>query len=336
MIERPKFKESKIIKGLVDGFGLADAKITFLPIGYDQFAWVYRVRAGDQTYFAKLRLGKVNSSVFAIPAALHAAGVTHVPAPIRSQQNQAFVTLENDYRLILYPFIEGKNGGRDGMTPDDWEGLGRLVGRVHALTPTESLLKVMSQETFVSVKEGMFQRVSKAIQGEGLTDPHAVHMADLWHKHRRTINDCYDRMAALGERLRADPPLFVVCHADSHPHNVLVQSDGTVWLVDWDEAIYAPKERDLMFVGRSAAMGGTPTPSVERYYDGYGDRTLNRAALAYYRYEWAVQEFAEFAYAVLFRTDFGAETKQSSIDGFAALFEPGNVVEAAHVDDAEG
>lgn len=335
MIEPPQFDESAIVRGLVDRYGLTDADITFLPIGYDQFAWVYRVRAGGQTYFAKLRLGKIKPASLAIPAALHAAGITHVPAPIPSRYGQPFVTLADDYRLILYPFIEGKNGGRDGMTPDDWEGLGRLVGRIHRLTPPASLLKVMSKEKFVSVKEGMFQRVRKTIQAGGLTDPYAVKLAALWERKRHTIDSFYWRMNALGKRLRADPPPFVVCHADSHPYNVMVEPDGAVWLVDWDEAIYAPKERDLMFVGRSAAMGGERTPSVERYYDGYGDRTLDPVALAYYRYEWAVQEFAEYAHAVLFRPDFGDETKKSSLDGFAGLFADDGVVTQAMLDDVK-
>lgn len=41
---------------------------------------------------------------------------------------------------------------------------------------------------------------------------------------------------------------FVLCHADFHDANLLIDPTGRLFIVDWDEIILAPKERDLVFV----------------------------------------------------------------------------------------
>ncbi|HSG16803.1 MAG TPA: hypothetical protein VLE70_10850 [Anaerolineae bacterium] len=44
--------------------------------------------------------------------------------------------------------------------------------------------------------------------------------------------------------------------------NVLIDAAGAFFIVDWDEAILAPKERDLMSIG-GGLMGGWKSPQEE-------------------------------------------------------------------------
>ena len=58
------------------------------------------------------------------------------------------------------------------------------------------------------------------------------------------------RYRELGALLAADPPAFVLCHADIHTANIILNPRGEIRIVDWDETVIAPKERDLMFFVR--------------------------------------------------------------------------------------
>ena len=49
------------------------------------------------------------------------------------------------------------------------------------------------------------------------------------------------------------PTLFVLCHSDIHGGNILIADTGELYVVDWDDPILAPKERDLMFIGGGSA-----------------------------------------------------------------------------------
>ncbi|MEZ4836015.1 MAG: phosphotransferase [Caldilineaceae bacterium] len=76
----------------------------------------------------------------------------------------------------------------------------------------------------------------------------------------------------------------VLCHTDIHTANVLVDPGGDLHIVDWDQPLFAPKERDLMFFVQNGP-GEPVEPSVRHFFHGYGDTVIDWTALAYYRYE---------------------------------------------------
>jgi spectinomycin phosphotransferase len=92
--------------------------------------------------------------------------------------------------------------------------------------------------------------------------------------------------------------------------------------VDWDGVVFAPKERDLMF------FAGEERP----FWDSYGAVTIDPLSMAYYRYEWAVQEIGDYG-ARVFSPETGFETKAVSVWEFIQLFAPGDVIEAAYLSD---
>ena len=58
MLETPNLPDAKISDCLCASYGLADASLDFLPIGYDASAWAYRVTTSDgERYFLKARRG---------------------------------------------------------------------------------------------------------------------------------------------------------------------------------------------------------------------------------------------------------------------------------------
>src|SRR2546421_608581 len=91
------------------------------------------------------------------------------------------------------------------------------------------------------------------IEGRTLTDPVAQELAPLWQQRRDVIHRLVARAEALGQQVAHRPLAHVLCHADIHTNNVLLDADGAVWIVDWDDTLLAPQERELMFV-----VGGGP------------------------------------------------------------------------------
>ena len=75
----------------------------------------------------------------------------------------------------------------------------------------------------------------------------------------------------------------MVCHGDPHLGNLLLEPDGRVWLIDWDDAVLAPRERDLMFVV-GGVLAFAPVSPAERaaFFAGYGPVNPDPVRLAYH------------------------------------------------------
>ncbi|MCP4395770.1 MAG: hypothetical protein GY801_00460 [bacterium] len=113
--------------------------------------------------------------------------------------------------------------------------------------------------------------------------------------------------------------------------NILCSPQKQLFMIDWDEALLAPKERDLMFIV-NGTIGASVVRAEEeaRFFRGYWPTDINWPAIAYYRYEWVVQEIGDFGELLLLRNDVGRITQETALQDFQALFQPGDVVDAAY------
>src|SRR5215210_687972 len=101
-------------------YDLRVSSITFLPLGYDLSAAVYRVIAkAGTTYFLKIRFGPVHESGLIVPWALATRGIRNVLAPLQTRSGELWCTCGR-CSLILYPFIAGRDAMVAGMSHDQW------------------------------------------------------------------------------------------------------------------------------------------------------------------------------------------------------------------------
>ena len=330
MLEPPvDLPDATLWAALRTAYGLDVAGLTFLPLGHDSSAWAYRVDIADGApYFLKVRLSITNPPGLLVPRYLHDQGVAQVVAPLPTTDRTLWAEVDG-YVLLLYPFVKGRTGMEQGMAPHHWIAFGALLRQIHATAVAPDLAAVMRRETFVP--EGTLVRdLDARIDGGAFADPAAQVLAGFWQAQRTLIRTLTARAEELGRRLAQTAPPFVLCHADMHTNNVMLDTSGQVWIVDWDETVLAPRERDLMFVlggGISTSLVG---PGEEELFrQSYGPAAVDPLALAYYRFAWAVSDIGAWAHQILSRPDLGAITQRAAVDSFMGLFLPGNIVALA-------
>ncbi len=101
-----------------------------------------------------------------------------------------------------------------------------------------------------------------------------------------------------------------------------------MFVIDWDDVMLAPKERDFLFV-REAQADGSALLDTPPFFQGYGQTEIDWIALTYYRCERVVQDLIECAQQVFFRKDLGDEIKADAVQLFGDIFAEGDEVDAA-------
>ena len=85
-------------------------------------------------------------------------------------------------------------------------------------------------------------------------------------------------------------------------------------------------------------MAGIVTDDQATSFEaGYGTRGADPLLIAWYRIDWAVQDFADFARRVLLDAEASDATRAYALELFASVFEPGGEADTAiAADDALG
>jgi len=330
MLEPPGLADEAIVGSLEAGYGILIRAVTFLPLGADSASAAYRIDTVEgASYFLKVRTldGFSNLSLL-VPRFLHDQGVPHVLSPLPAISQAPWVVVGN-FALSLFPFLEGHRAADVGLSELHWTSLGTMLRQVHASRLPPALMEIMPRESFTPSRRAVLTRLEAQVTAELSPDPLKRELAAFWRARREEIHTLIDRADALGHRLRSRPAPLVLCHADLHTWNVLLDPSQQLWVVDWDETILSLKERDLMFV-----VGGIGADQVRIYETacflrGYGDVAIDPLALSYYRYAWAVQDMGAYGEQVYFSPDLGEETRRNALAGFMDLYEPGNIVAIA-------
>ncbi len=335
MLEKPGLQDEKIVTCLRADYGLSVAQATFLPLGADENTAVYRVVTADQTpYFLKLRRGSFEETSVTLPRFLSDEGIAQVIAPLENQGGGLWGRLDA-LTVILYPFVEGHDAYEVDLSDDHYRQLGQALKRLHTLRLPPALLASIRHETYSPVwRDSVKTFQARVAQRAGTwTDPVAIETAALLRARRSQITDLVRRADRLAKALQAEPPEEVVCHSDLHAGNLLVGADDALYIVDWDNPILAPKERDLMYIGGGQlANRRAPHEEEAAFYPSYGPTQINQSALAYYRYERIVEDIAVYCEQLL-NTAEGGEDRPQSLRYLASNFLPNNTIEIAYQSD---
>lgn len=294
----------------------------------DYYSSIYRISTHNCAYFAKLR-DRDDSGLLGARVAwrLHELGVPCVIPPLVTQTGDMWVGT-NVGKLALYPYVEGVDGFSVSLEPAQWETLGRAMAEIHRAEPGAELAAMVPREDFSPwARERMLRYLDalpKRPAGDDVYDELVTFLVNQRSEILRVIRATEHYL----HRLREQDVSPVLCHGDLHGGNILIGPDAELYVVDWDVAVVAPVERDLMFIG--GGVGGVWNRAEEEdlFYAGYGEVEINRPALAYYRYERIVQDLAEFCDQIL-AVQGQPQDRRQALACMVSNFHAGNTVDMA-------
>lgn len=328
MIEKAPLSEQRLIDCLKINYGIEVATLTLLPLGADMQASVYKAETYSQlSYFVKLKHGHHHNLSAGIIALLGTAKIQQIIPLVKTICGQATQPID-DFTLTVSPFVDGQDGFSRDLTNNQWYTLGKVMRQIHETNVPPSLQAKIRRESYSPKWRQAVQSLYPLIESEPSGDKIALNLLTFMKKHKAAIRRLVDRTEQLAQKIQGHSSQFVLCHSDLHGGNVLIDHKDTIYIVDWDDPIIAPKERDLMFIGGGVANVWNKLHEEEWFYQGYGKAEVNMTLLAYYRHERIIEDIAIYGQQLLLTTT-GGQDRIKWYKEFIAQFDPLGVVEIA-------
>ena len=328
MIEKSTPSEQRIIDCLKINYGIEVATLIIIPLGADMHASVYKAQTHNQSsYFVKLKHGHHHDISTIIITLLRNAGIQQIIPIVKTIRGQATQRID-DFTLTVSPFVDGRDGCSRDLTDNQWYTLGKVTRQIHEINVPLSIQAKIRRESYLPKWRQAVQSLYPLIESEPSGDTVAVNLLTFMKKHTTAIHRLVDRAEQLSQKVQGQSSQFVLCHSDLHGGNVLIDENDTIYIVDWDDPIIAPKERDLMFIGGGVANVWNKPHEKELFYKGYGKAEVNMTLLTYYRHERVVEDIALYGQQLLL-TMAGGPDRIKWYKQFIAQFDPQGVVEIA-------
>jgi len=337
MTRRPAPASDTLRVWVRQDFGVEITTLSAVEHGADEAAQLWRgLGAGGASYAVKLSEGGTPAGLI-LSAHLAEHRVAGGPRPLTSRTGQPWSERER-CRLSVVPWVSGARALEGQMSAAHWTAYGTLLANVHATVVTEALARSLPREDHTHEQAASAARTLDRSLRLTAQEPAAAgcavdslvrDLAQAWltADHVSTLLEQAD---SLGRQLQARPAVSVVCHGDPHLGNVLVGPDDHVWLVDWDDSVLAPRERDLIFIlGGVLAFAPVTGRQQSWFFEGYGFTDLDPVRLAYYRCVRALEDLAYPAAQIVDVHRFTDREREDALSIVRGVLSPTGLVSLA-------
>ncbi|WP_131794644.1 phosphotransferase [Fluoribacter gormanii] len=320
-------QEQQIIDLLNVHYGIDIHAAQLIQGGADMNAFGYKADSKFNSYFVKLKYGVHNEINFSIIRLLHDSGMKEIIFPISTIDGKLFQKLDQ-VKIIVYPFIDAPNGFMQHLTGKQWSHFGKVLRQIHETSVPAVIQEQLRKEMYSTQWREIVRSFYSKIELNASDDKITADFKSFFNQNIETIHQLVDSAEELSKKIQPDLTKYVLCHSDIHAGNVLVVNEETIYIIDWDEPILAPKERDLMFIGGGVGNVWNNPHEIDYFYEGYGKTNIDKTILSYYRHERIVEDIAVYGLDLLSRVQ-NDQSRLESFKHFKEMFDPNNVIEIA-------
>lgn len=293
------FDKMELLEQLRTAYGLPLQSITFFPEGEDSYGYIVASETGEK-YFAKASTAVPNSRLQAASLLQHQCNISGVVAPLETQKGTLSVPWQ-DFRVALFPFIEGKSRwdlwkvGKD-FTDAELSRTGALLAAIHECTDTIAYDN-LTVATYNLPERHELHTVLEAPKQIPPRNRYQQQLLEAIAQQKSKILQTLERYDSLGRSAASKQTPFVITHGDPTPGNLIFDTENRLHIIDWDGVCLGPPEKDLVsFTGERFEV------VLDSYLTERQDSvTLHADIFGFYIYEWAINEIRDYGTKILFK-----------------------------------
>jgi len=293
MLTESEIDKSRLKRVVQDKFGFGVINFTLVP-RWEAVRGYMIESSNHEHFFLKIYSNdNIPDSAFRFAYDLFAkAGIRNITHPIPTGHGQMRIQI-GDFQIALFNLIPGKTAQEQKLTAEQLESLGGLLAQVHQ---SKTIIGEYSvKENFeIPFKDRLLPIFDVMSKTTGNSTKYETRLKLFLEPHRQKFMQELDRLEKLQRKVKTVRLEFVNCHGEPSPGNILSSSDGEIHLLDWDDPIFAPKEKDLLFF----------KDNIESVMKGYSvfsqDTVIDQDVLEFYGHLWNLGEIAYYGGKILF------------------------------------
>jgi spectinomycin phosphotransferase len=309
--------KQNLLLAIQQAYGLEIIHLEFLLRGFGGDCYRVETNAGSQ-YFLKIHDPVSNQTLAASSRAfylplmhqLHTKAILpQIPHPLPTRNGDLSLKVGVN-ELVITNFIEGELVGFDEMPGAIVAQVAEMVGILH-----NSLAQLEFEHAFIDQFEIVFEQDllqsfaalpnlnASATPGQGL-------LRDLVLPRQDEIIASLHRLKELQAYAQGSTKPKVICHTDLHGGNLMIDKQGNLFILDWENALIAPPEHDLIFFAGEENFREVFWP---QYTHQFKQAKIDCDILGFYFYRRGLEDIADFILRIL-RGNNSPERDQQEIE----------------------
>jgi Ser/Thr protein kinase RdoA (MazF antagonist) len=281
---------------ILQNYGLKPTAIHAAPRGFA--AETYYVDTDGQSFFLKImnypRRQKIFLNGLKVVDALAEQGIDYITKVIKLTSGELYFRKDNSV-AALYHIIHGKQS-YDFNREEVFKKLAQIYRASEKIPNKDDFMKESFKDWFIEVYEKeLHSFMNSEIEGQ-----EALELKELIKPHMDFLESCVEAAKGIVEESRKQDEPFYITHSD-FLGNVMINEKGEHFLIDFDEAIFGPLERDGFLCIASQNEESELWLSIME--DTFPDYKVNKTFIKYYLYERFMIDLVSFIRDVLQRPD---------------------------------
>ena len=295
--------ESKLMRAIRENYGLEITDLQFLLRGWGGDCYRADTLAGTpwvlKVFDPIAHQNSVASSrAFYLPLMheLHDRGILpNIPHPLPTQEGDFSLKIGSN-ELVITNFINGNVVGF-GKLPDPIVAqLAGLVGTLHNCRAQLEFEQPFIDQFEISFEHVLLQSFEILAALDENATPGQLLLRQTVLPRQTEIVTALQELKKLQAVARESTKPKVICHTDLHGANLMTDAEGRLYILDWENALIAPPEHDLIFYAGESNFWEVFWPPYERQFPAAG---IDPQMLSFYLYRRALEDIADFILRIL-------------------------------------
>lgn len=296
MLEPPSDLRPELVAStLAQYWELRPARVAYETIGHGSHNWMVSDVDGARWFVKADRSpSATRTAAYLTAAQLHAGGLDFVHAAIADRSGELRRRV-GAWEISVFPFIDGHN---PDFTDDTQRArIAGIIGQLHHHQPIPA---ITPRWTAGNEKAALIELLDSELDQPWSDGPYAARAHALVRDCEPGIRELLRLHDRLTDRLDQSDHPWVITHGEPHGGNTVIDNHGKVHLIDCDDMMLAPPERDLwlllhVFHQRPFTTDTHAILAAYHRTDGLSDP--RRFAIELMRADWHLMEISSYSRA---------------------------------------